>query len=62
MSEKTINKVPNVPNLRFSTFTEEWQQYPLEKIAYFYKGTGISKDQLSEDGNECILRQKQSLR
>lgn len=55
MSEKTINKVPNVPNLRFSTFTEEWQQYPLEKIAYFYKGTGISKDQLSEDGNECIL-------
>lgn len=49
------NKIPNVPNLRFSTFTEEWQQYPLEKIAYFYKGTGISKDQLSEDGNECIL-------
>lgn len=49
------NKIPNVPNLRFSTFTEEWQQYPLEKIVYFYKGTGISKDQLSEDGNECIL-------
>ena len=55
MSEKTINKVPNVPNLRFHKFTSDWLKCPLGKIASFYKGTGISKEQLSLEGNECIL-------
>ena len=55
MSEKTIKKIPNVPNLRFPGFTDCWLKRRFFEIADFYKGTGISKDQLSSDGKECIL-------
>ena len=55
MSKKTIKKIPNVPNLRFSEFTDSWLKRRFDEIADFYKGTGISKDQLSLEGNECIL-------
>ena len=44
-----------VPNLRFSEFTDSWLKRRFDEIADFYKGTGISKDQLSLEGNECIL-------
>ena len=45
----------NVPNLRFPEFQEEWEEERLADIADLYKGTGISKDQLSDDGEPCIL-------
>ena len=49
------NKVLNVPALRFPEFTEEWKEERLGKIAELSKGVGISKEQLSEDGESCIL-------
>ena len=55
MSEKTIKKIPNVPNLRFPEFTGSWLKRRFYDIADFYKGSGISKDQLSLEGIECIL-------
>ena len=45
----------NVPNLRFPEFEGEWEEERLADIADLYKGTGISKDQLSDDGEPCIL-------
>ena len=54
----TINnehKELNVPNLRFPEFEGEWAEERLADIADLYKGTGISKDQLSDDGEPCIL-------
>ena len=54
----TINnkhKKLNVPNLRFPEFEGEWKEERLADIADLYKGTGISKDQLSDDGEPCIL-------
>ena len=45
----------NVRLLRFPEFTEEWKETKLEKIAEITKGSGISKDQLSEHGSPCIL-------
>ena len=54
----TINnehKKLNVPNLRFKEFEGEWEEERLADIADLYKGTGISKDQLSDDGEPCIL-------
>ena len=44
-----------VPNLRFPEFEGEWEEERLADIADLYKGTGISKDQLSDDGEPCIL-------
>jgi type I restriction enzyme S subunit len=41
--------------LRFPGFTDEWTEYAIDEIAKIEKGSGISKDQLSEDGEECIL-------
>ena len=48
-------KVLNVPNLRFPEFQGEWEEERLADIADLYKGTSISKDQLSDDGEPCIL-------
>ena len=48
-------KVLNVPHLRFPEFSGEWKETKLEKIAEITKGSGISKDQLSEHGSPCIL-------
>ena len=45
----------NVPNLRFPEFSGEWEKGTLQSVATLSKGTGISKDQLSEDGQPCIL-------
>lgn len=49
------HKKLNAPNLRFPEFQEEWKEERLADIADLYKGTGISKDQLSDDGEPCIL-------
>ena len=54
----TINnehKKLNVPNLRFPEFQEEWEEKRLSEIADLYKGNGISKEQLSDSGESCIL-------
>ena len=49
------HKKLNAPNLRFPEFQGEWKEERLADIADLYKGTGISKDQLSDDGEPCIL-------
>ena len=41
--------------MRFPEFTEEWKAEQLDNIATLSKGIGISKEQLSEDGEPCIL-------
>ena len=45
----------NVPHLRFPEFSGEWKEEQLESIAILSKGIGISKEQLSENGEQCIL-------
>ena len=45
----------NVPHLRFPEFRGEWEETTLGKISEITKGSGISKDQLSEQGSPCIL-------
>ena len=55
MANNNDNKVPNVPHLRFPEFSGEWKETTLGKIAEITKGSGISKDQLSEQGSPCIL-------
>ena len=45
----------NVPHLRFPEFSGEWVETTLGKISEITKGSGISKDQLSEQGSPCIL-------
>ena len=55
MAENKDKKVLNVPNLRFPEFQGEWQEERLSDIADLSKGIGISKDQLSADGEPCIL-------
>ncbi|ATV55973.1 restriction endonuclease subunit S [Prevotella intermedia] len=55
MAENKDKKVLNVPNLRFPEFQGEWQEGRLSDIADLSKGIGISKDQLSADGEPCIL-------
>ena len=43
------------PSLRFPEFAGEWKEERLSEIADIYKGAGISKDQLSDNGEPCIL-------
>ena len=55
MATNNNDKTLNVPPLRFPEFTEEWKAEQLDNIATLSKGIGISKEQLSEDGEPCIL-------
>ena len=55
MADNKDKKVLNVPALRFPQFTGEWKEERLDEIAELSKGVGISKEQLSEDGEPCIL-------
>ena len=55
MANNNDNKVLNVPHLRFPEFSGEWKEEQLDSIATLSKGIGISKEQLSEDGEPCIL-------
>ena len=41
--------------MRFPEFSGDWKECELKDIAIFSKGAGISKDQLSETGESCIL-------
>ncbi len=49
MSEEKL-----VPKLRFRGFDEEWYEVKLNDIATFSKGKGISKNDISDEGIECI--------
>ena len=55
MATNNTDKTLNVPHLRFPEFSGEWKETTLGKIAEITKGSGISKDQLSEQGSPCIL-------
>lgn len=55
MATDNNNKVLNVPNLRFPEFCGEWGKDSLMNIASIFKGSGISKEQLSDSGLPCIL-------
>ena len=48
------NKNPNVPNLRFS-YKGDWSKRKLNEICQFFKGNGLSKSELSNEGFPCIL-------
>jgi type I restriction enzyme S subunit len=41
--------------LRFPEFNGEWEKKRISEFCTLLKGTGISKDQLSTNGNPCIL-------
>lgn len=45
----------NVPTLRFPDFSEEWRSTPMKNVCSFAKGYGIAKENLSTEGNPCIL-------
>ena len=45
----------NVPTLRFPEFTDKWKECELQDVASISKGAGISKNQLSDTGEPCIL-------
>jgi len=55
MTQNKTNKVSNVPPLRFPEFSGEWEKCQLQQIASISKGSGISKEQLSDAGEPCIL-------
>ena len=44
----------NVLELRFKEFSGEWEEKRLGDICKFYKGKNISKEDLSNEGIECI--------
>jgi len=50
-----MSKIEKIPKLRFSEFSGEWEEKKLANIATFSKGKGISKVDISMDGErECI--------
>ena len=52
MDKKNIT--PNVPNLRFP-YKGDWHKRKLNEICLFFKGNGLSKSDLSNEGFPCIL-------
>jgi type I restriction enzyme S subunit len=55
MANNNNRNTLNVPNLRFKEFEGEREWYKLGEVATISKGIGISKAQLSETGQPCIL-------
>ena len=45
----------NAPKFRFRSYTENWEPKFLKDICCFSKGKDISKADLSNEGNPCIL-------
>ncbi len=46
----------NVPEIRFKGFTETWEQCKLNDICDFYRGQGLSWNDITTDGKyECVL-------
>ena len=52
---KSNETTPNVPTLRFPGFSGEWNSAPMKDLCTFAKGYGIAKENLSTEGNPCIL-------
>ena len=48
-------KGENVPELRFSGYTEEWNRSKLGELASFLKGKGYKKGDIVDKGNPIIL-------
>jgi type I restriction enzyme S subunit len=45
-----------VPEIRFKGFTEDWENNRLENLADFFKGNGLSKNDVSNSGKyNCVL-------
>ncbi|MNI23421.1 EcoKI restriction-modification system protein HsdS [compost metagenome] len=44
-----------VPEIRFPGFNGEWEERKLEELAYFSKGSGYSKSDLTDEGEPIIL-------
>lgn len=44
------------PKIRFKDFSGDWRTFKLEEVAFFLKGKGISKSEISEDGNIPCIR------
>ena len=56
MLEKMFPKSgSNFPEIRFKGFTDAWEQRELKELATFAKGTGYSKNDLTEQGTPIIL-------
>ena len=55
MTTDKKDRIPNAPVLRFPEFADGWKECELKDIAQISKGSGISKDQLSETGKPCVL-------
>ena len=55
MATNNNNKTLKFPHLRFPEFNGEWEKKRISEFCTLLKGTGISKDQLSTNGNPCIL-------
>ena len=55
MTTNNEHKKLNAPTLRFPEFEGEWEEKRLAEIADLYKGNGISKEQLANIGEPCIL-------
>ncbi|MDH5717662.1 MAG: restriction endonuclease subunit S [Spirochaetia bacterium] len=53
MSSKTKGLIPRY---RFPEFDGEWEESETKQIAELYKGKGISKSDISEDGNQPCIR------
>lgn len=45
----------NVPQLRFDGFSGKWEEVSLGKLGDFTKGMALSKADISEEGDPCIL-------
>lgn len=50
-----MKKNNKTPKLRFSGYTDDWEQRKLGDIAEFSKGSGYSKGDLIESGTPIIL-------
>ena len=50
-----MKKYNKTPKLRFSGYTDDWEQRKLGDIAEFSKGSGYSKGDLIESGTPIIL-------
>ena len=50
-----MTKEKGIPQIRFSGFTDTWEQRELRTAATFSKGSGYSKNDLKENGTPIIL-------
>ena len=54
MADNKQNTNPNVPNLRFPEFSEDWVQYKCSDLLEFYSTNSLSWEQLDYDNNDLL--------